>query len=203
TFTLSDKTKIIDNFNGIKLNSREYFLREQAEKLLFNTTYRSFTKDRKKEIENLQSLYAGIRIVKENGKIIYTVTLNPSYLKSLKEETGMITGSGYDTIDIPFKEPRNSLELYKRRSLAILNRYGFKENEKKKYIYYLVRTHFEKMGVKKDDLKRKEKCRIIWRAIEPTFKMAGHKIKQIIIKENVKDKTDVRKWKLLVELKRI
>ena len=149
-FTLQDIIPFIYGKNA-KISGNQRKELALAEKLLFYTTYRRYTKEKGKEIENLQHLYSGIKITTEKGKTFYQVTLNRSYFEEMSEDTGFIQGQ-YIQEALPLKEPKNTKERFIRRSLSILNNMGRWTPQHPGIIIYKVITHLEKIGVKQYDL---------------------------------------------------
>ena len=199
-FTLSDKLKIIKGTSEISGKKRK--VRLLAEKLLANMQFRSMTKKGELiENENYQNLYSGIQIIRENptSPITLRVTLNPTYLPALNEETGKISGPFLQQT-IPFGRLRESKDKYKKRCLRIMERLGRFTPSQPERIPYKVKNLFVKMGIKDWELDRLGICKEIWIGIEPTIRQAGHEIVKREVFEG-QDKDDVRNWTLWLKLK--
>lgn len=202
-FNLQDKISGIIYPSGKgKVSGTERQDRALAEKLLFYTTYRRVTKEKGKEIESLQHLYAGLEETKDiSGHIRYRIELNKMYLKEMMDETGLIKakgGEGYHQYLLPLRDKGTEKEKKIRLSLWELKKLLRYRNTDTNPLSYAVKTHYGKIGVKDWELKRKGLCREIWTYIEPTFKQAGHKIIRINIKAG-EDREDVRSWILWID----
>jgi len=197
-FPLAEKFKEIEKKNISGQCRREWKL---AEILLANTQFRRIKKMGNVLIEEYQNLYAGIKFTreKETSRIMVQVTLNPSYLKALDQETGRIEGQ-YIPQELPLKEPRESKELYKRRTLDLCNKWGWYRNDGPKRIKYNVKTLLEDIKAKPYELARPGLCRGVWDYIKPAFEQAGHKIVKILVNDE-KKRDDVRAWTLVIGLK--
>ena len=194
-FTLSDKLKLIGKeSNDISGDERKE--RYLAEVLLANTQYRTFIKRGNKLIQEIQNLYAGIKIEKGSSGTKIIVTLNPSYLESITTDTGMIEGQ-YKQITLPLKTPKQKSGQYKKRALEYFNTLGFFPGGTP-VIGIWVTTIFRNIRVMGYELARPGLCRGIWEDIRDTPKIAGHEIIGI---EYHGDKEDVRYWKLKLKLK--
>ncbi|GAI75905.1 unnamed protein product, partial [marine sediment metagenome] len=146
-FTLSDKLKLLKGTS--KISGVERKIRELAEKLLANMQFRSKIKRNETVIENYQNLYSGVEIIRENptSPIRLRVTLNPTYLTALNEETGKISGQ-YRQLEIPLRYPRGSKDRYKKKSLEIMEKLGRFIPRQSGILPYKVSTLFKKIGVK-------------------------------------------------------
>ncbi len=192
---------LTEKYSPEKITSRHRQELTKAEKLLFYTEYRSFTKTGRGTTERHSRLYSDLKITDEPGRTIYTIMLNPGYLEQINLETGKVEAPYYQE-PLRISDGKTKEERLTNRSLSELNKWGVMpgqapgKGKAPKRISYLLKTHLKKIGVSERELGRAKDVEEIWRYIEPTFARAGHKITE----KKIPPGKDIRDLKLQLQL---